>query len=177
MISMQNKINFDFKKLKKATLSKLIVREVLAPLAEDARKQSADTFKKQKDIRGNKFIDYTPKSRWLRIKKESGMATDFMTAKGNLKKSINNKSAVKTNMSKVTARVGSNVKYGHYHLGITGEYGNNVQRKWFFSSNSEARELVLPKIKTLKLDSKFLQKFTSELRTNLRNIGNKISSK
>ena len=174
---MQNKINFDFKKLKKATLSKLIVREVLAPLAEDARKQSADTFKKQKDIQGNMFIDYTPKSKWLRVKKEGGRATDFMIAKGKLKQSMEKKSAVKTNMSKVTAKVGSNVKYGHYHLGITGEYKDNVQRKWFYASNAEARELVLPKIKTLKLDSKFLQKFKSELRTNLRNIGNKISSK
>ena len=177
MISMQNKINFDFNKIKKTELKKLIVREVLAPLAEEARKQSADTFKNQQDIQGNKFISYTPKSKWLKIKKESGMATDFMIANGNLKKSINNKSAVKTNMSKVSAKVGSNVKYGHYHLGITGEYKNNVQRKWFFSSNAEARDLVLPKIQHLKLNEKFLKKFRKNIRTTLKNIGKKISSK
>ena len=174
---MQNKINFDFNKIKKTELKKLIVREVLAPLAEEARKQSADTFKNQQDIQGNKFISYTPKSKWLKIKKESGMATDFMIANGNLKKSINNKSAVKTNMSKVSAKVGSNVKYGHYHLGITGEYKNNVQRKWFFSSNAEARDLVLPKIQHLKLNEKFLKKFRKNIRTALKDIGKKISSK
>ena len=153
------------------------MREVLAPLAEEARKQSADTFKNQQDIQGNKFISYTPKSKWLKIKKESGMATDFMIANGNLKKSMDNKSAVKTNMSKVSAKVGSNVKYGHYHLGITGEYKNNVQRKWFFSSNAEARDLVLPKIQHLKLNEKFLKKFRKNIRTALKDIGKKISSK
>tara|TARA_R110000803_G_scaffold13699_5_gene38374 strand:+ start:1275 stop:1808 length:534 start_codon:yes stop_codon:yes gene_type:complete len=177
MISMQNKINFDFNKLKKTELKKMIVLEVLAPLAEEARKQSSDTFKKQQDIQGNKFISYTPKSKWLRIKKESGMATDFMIGKGNLKKSIDSKSAVKTNMSKVSAKVGSNVKYGHYHLGITGQYKNNVQRKWFFSSNAEVRELVLSKISSLSLDKNFLNKFKEKLRTSLKNIGKKISSK
>jgi len=177
MISMQNKINFDFNKIKKKALSELMVKEVLVPLAEEARKQSADTFKKQQDIQGNKFIDYTPKSRWLRIKKESGMATDFMIAKGNLKKSMNKKTAVKTNMSKLSAKVGSNVKYAHYHIGRTGEYKNNVQRKWFFSSNAEARDLVLPKIKSLGIDKKFLKKFTSQMRTSLRKIGKKITAK
>ena len=93
MIKMQNKVDFDFRKLKKKDLAQFAVREVLAPLAEQARKDSLKTFKTQKDIRGNKFIDYTPKSKWLRVKKEGGMATDFMIAKGKLKKSMEKKTA------------------------------------------------------------------------------------
>ena len=80
-------------------------------------------------------------------------------------------------IKKMEYGVGSNVKYGHYHIGRTGEYKNNVQRKWFFSSNAKARDLVLPKIKSLGIDKKFLKKFTSQMRTSLRKIGKKISSK
>jgi len=177
MIKMQNKVDFDFKKLKKKDLAQFAVREVLAPLAEQARKDSLKTFKTQKDIQGNKFIDYTPKSKWLRVKKEGGMATDFMIAKGKLKQSMEKRSAVKTNMSKITARIGSDVKYGHYHLGITGEYKDNVQRKWFYASNAEARDLLLPYIDSLKLKDRYFERFTSQLKTKLRKIGKSIKSK
>jgi len=105
------------------------------------------------------------------------MATDFMIAKGKLKQSMEKRSAVKTNMSKVTARVGSNVKYGHYHLGITGEYKDNVQRKWFYASNAEARDLLLPYIDSLKLKDRYFERFTSQLKTKLRKIGKSIKSK
>ena len=177
MIKMQNKVDFDFKKLKVKELRKIAVREVLSPLADKARKESLKTFKTQKDIEGNEFKDYTEKSKWPSYKKKKGLSQKLMIATGKLRNSMRGSKGVKTNMTKITARVGSNIPYGHYHLAKKGEEPNNVQRKWFYSSNEEAKRLLSPEIQKLKLQDKYFSKFTSLLRTKLRKIGKSITSK
>ena len=177
MIKMQNKIDFDFTNLKVKELRKIAVREFLSPLAEKARKESLKTFRTQKDIEGNQFKDYTEKSKWPKWKEKKGLSKKLMIATGKLRNSMRGAKAVKTNMTKITARVGSNIPYGFYHLAEKGEEPNNVQRKWFYSSNEEAKRLLSPQVEKLKLKEKYFTKFTSLLRTNLRNIGKSIKSK
>ena len=177
-MKIQTKTNVDFRKVadKIDNFNKLILDEVLRPVAKKAKSQVKLTFAIGRDIKDGK--DFKPLSN-LYTKTTHRKPNDRpLVDTGKLFRSIK----LKTNQKILTATVGSNVDYGELHIEGGMEYVPKYNksfyvppRQWFYKSEEEAVSLLESDFNTLP--PKFLSKLVSHIETNFRNIGKEIKIK
>ena len=179
------KSNVTFKKLKKANLEQMVFDNLIRPLGKEAKRKIDNSFKNNKDIKGE---PYEPLSyKYSRKKKALGKGGNpIMVFDGDLKKSISklltNKSdmsvTIKSEDSRMLSKRGLN--YGAFHL--TGKANarrkNPKIRKWFFTEDELVNNEILLQDRLLgkeftKLKDKFAKKLQSLLKTRMRIIGSR----
>tara|TARA_B100001250_G_scaffold409208_1_gene433104 strand:- start:2064 stop:2609 length:546 start_codon:yes stop_codon:yes gene_type:complete len=178
IVKIQTSINFDFKKLDKK-INSIILNEIYRPIGEESKRQVEQTFKTSIDMDGNRFepiSDFYAKYNEYKSGKTTLDAP--LVATGALSKSIR----METNPKGVS--VYSNKGYGGKHLKshtatfkIKGEErkAEVPQRLWFYRDGKQ----VVSKLKffTSEKNSKFVKKIKSQLKTEMRSFGKKLSFK
>ena len=175
IVKIQTKVNFNFHKVQKKVVEQLISSR-LNKIANTALSKVRKTFFTEKDITGKPFAklserykDGFKKHKDKRIMDESGA----------LKSSFK-----KTSVSKdLSVSIGSPLGDYSNHLkdthsgikrdngifkGFQGRYGKVPQRKFFYSSEEEAYEILGEKIEA-EIDS-FLDDFMKNLSTSMRKL-------
>ena len=154
MITLQQiKVNFNFNKVTGAAFDMNILAS-LENMAKFAWSKVQKTFRHQKDITGKK---YAPSTALYLVFKHQGnhskiRTNKIMTDTGRLKKSIE----VDTDRTNLTSSVGTNLSQYEDHLkdnvsvtrdkttyrGYKGDFAKIPQRKFFFTSDEEAFEIM-----------------------------------
>jgi hypothetical protein len=174
-VKIQNKVNFNFHKVQKKVVEQLISSR-LNKIANTALKKVRDTFFKEKDITGKSFAKLTERYKQGYKQNENNRIMDDT---GELKKSFK-----KTNVSKdLSIAVGSPLGRYENHLkdnisgikrdngtfrGFQGQFGKVPQRKFFYTSEEEAYDILGEKIEQ-EIDS-FFDDFVKTLSTSMRKL-------
>jgi len=181
MFKIETKVDFNFHKITGAAFDMNIMAS-LKNIAKYALKKVQDTFKTGKDILGNKFAPST--ALYLQMKhnfKQSKIKTNkVMIDTGRLKDSFVAQGSTKD----LAYSVGSPLQEEYYkHLngkiagvkrgegtypGFRGDYTLIPQRKFFYSSDDEAYELLETKIEE-QVDE-FFDELIKDLSTSMRKL-------
>jgi len=175
IVKIQTKVNFNFYKVQKRVVTQLISSR-LNKIANEALKRVRKTFFTEKDITGKPFAKLS--ERYKQQFKENPNKR-IMEDSGALKSSFK-----KTSVSKdLSVSIGSPLGDYANHLkdthsgikrdngsfkGFKGRYGLIPQRKFFYSSEEEAYEILGEKIEA-EIDS-FLDDFMKNLSTSMRKL-------
>lgn len=176
----QIKVNFNFHKVTGAAFDMNILASI-ENMAKFAWRKVKNTFRYQKDINGKKFARST--SAYLNMKynfKESKIKSNkIMIDTGRLEKSIE----YDIDKKNLTGYVGTDLgEYGQHlednisgvvrdkgvYRGYMGDFAPVPQRKWFFTSDEEAFEIMEKKI------DKEIDAFFDELIRNLSTSERKL---
>lgn len=175
IVKIQNKVNFNFHKVQKRVITQLISSR-LNKIANTALAKVRKTFFSEKDINGKPFAKLT--ERYKQGYKQNKNKR-IMEDTGELKKSFQ-----KTRVSKdLSIAVGSPLERYENHLmghiagierdngtfkGFKGQFGLVPQRKFFYTSDEEAYEILKEKI-DVEIDL-FLDDFIKNLSTSMRKL-------
>lgn len=175
------KVNFNFHKVTGAAFDNNLLAS-LEHMAQFAWSKVKKTFRHQKDITGKKYARST--SAYLNMKhnfkKSKIQSNKIMTDTGKLKKSIeididitNLASFVGTNLVQYEQHLESNVsgivRDKGVYKGYMGDFAPVPQRKWFFTSDEEAFEIMEKKIDK-EIDA-FFDELIRNLSTSMRKLG------
>ena len=166
IVKINNKVNFNFHKVK-ARVIKQLVNKRLKRIADFAKKKVRDTIRKEKNIDGKPFKTLSEKY----VKITDSHNRTIMDRTGNLKKSLHSRSYIKKNTNEMKVSYGTNEEQYEPHLkegGYKGKYGKVPQRKFFYTSDEEAFDIVKEKIET-EVDE-FLDDFIRNLSTSMRKL-------
>ena len=175
IVKIQTKVNFNFYKVQKRVITQLISSR-LNKIANDALKRVRKTFFTEKDITGKPFAKLT--ERYRQGFKENPNKR-IMEDSGALKSSFKKTSVSKDLSVSVGSPLGdyaNHLKETHSGIkrdngsfkGFKGKYGLVPQRKFFYSSEEEAYEILGDKIEK-EIDS-FLEDFMKNLSTSMRKL-------
>jgi|TARA_R100001463_G_scaffold79164_1_gene133640 hypothetical protein len=173
-------INFNFHKVTGAAFDNNLLAS-LENMAKFAWSKVQKTFRHQKDITGKKYARST--SAYLNMKhnfkKSKIQSNKIMTDTGKLQKSIE----IDIDRKKLVADVGTNLVQYEKHLendvsgvvrdkgtyrGYMGDFAPVPQRKFFFTSDEEAFEIMEKKID--KEIDEFFDEFVRNLSTSMRKL-------
>ena len=166
IVKINNKVNFNFHKVQSRVIKQLVNKR-LKRIADFTKKKVRDTFRKEKNIDGSNF--QTLSEKYVEITERPNRP--IMDRTGNLKKSLHSRSSIKTNTNEMKVSYGTNEEQYEPHLnknGYKGKYGKVPQRKFFYTSNEEAFDIVKEKIAT-EVDE-FLDDFIRNLSTSMRKL-------
>lgn len=175
-IKLQTKINFNLNKVNKESTNDLIFNNVIRKVLRAATAKIMRAFRKNVDVRGNKYESLSTK--YKKYKSEVAPGKPIMVGQtGKLKSSIKSF----TNQKDVTGFIGSNTKNQEYFDHLTGDDSRFLpQRKWFFTKDEEddmfETEDMLKKEFDVAIDD-FSKKFVSQLVGSFRNLGEEIKIK
>jgi len=174
-VKIQNRVNFNFHKVQKKVITQLISSR-LNKIANNALARVRKTFFSEKDIEGKAFAKLT--ERYKQGYKQNKNKR-IMEDTGELKKSFK-----KTRVTKdLSISIGSPLGRYENHLkghisgisrdngtfkGFKGQFGLVPQRKFFYTSDEEAYEILKEKI-DVEIDS-FLDDFIKNLSTSMRKL-------
>tara|TARA_R110000796_G_scaffold87676_1_gene189005 strand:+ start:2385 stop:2918 length:534 start_codon:yes stop_codon:yes gene_type:complete len=174
-VEIQNKVNFNFHKIQKRVITQLISSR-LNKIANTALAKVRKTFFSEKDINGKSFAKLT--ERYKQVYKQN-KNNKIMDDTGELKSSFK-KTRVSENLS---IAIGSPLGRYENHLkdhipgierengvfkGFKGQFGLVPQRKFFYTSDEEAYEILKDKIDK-EIDS-LLDDFLKNLSTRMRKL-------
>lgn len=181
MITLQEiKVNFNFHKVTGEAFNMNILAS-LENMAKFAWSKVQKTFRHQKDITGKKYAPST--SRYLVYKHQGNHSkirtNKIMTDTGRLRDSIehdtdrvNLSSSVGTNLSQYEDHLKDNIsgiqRDKATYRGYKGDFAPVPQRKFFFTSDEEAFEIMEKKID--KEIDEFFDEFVRNLSTSMRKL-------
>jgi translation initiation factor 2 beta subunit (eIF-2beta)/eIF-5 len=175
IVKIQTKVNFNFNKVQKRVVTQLISSR-LNKIANFALSKVRKTFFTEKDITGKPFAKLS--ERYKQQFKENPNKR-IMEDSGALKSSFKKTSVSKDLSVSIGSPLGdyaNHLKETHTGIkrdngsfkGFKGRYGLIPQRKFFYSSEEEAYEILGEKIEA-EIDS-FLDDFMKNLSTSMRKL-------
>ncbi len=176
----QVRVNFNFNKVTGEAFNTNLLSS-LEGLAIFAKKKVKETFKTERDITGKKYAPSTYK--YLAIKHDHNESkiknNKIMTDTGELERSINYgideanlASAVGTELEKyeqhLESKVSGVIRDDKSYKGYMGDFAKVPQRKFFFTSDDEAFEIMEKKIDA-EING-FFKEFIRNLSTSMRKL-------
>jgi hypothetical protein len=180
IVKIQTKVNFNFNKVQKRVVTQLISSR-LNKIANFAKKKVMDTFAKERDITGKPYAKLSglylnhPNPKLGKKNKSKPIMQDSGALKTSFKKTPVSKD-LSISVGSPLGDYANHLKETHSGIkrsngtfrGFKGKYGLVPQRKFFYSSEEEAYEILGDKIEK-EIDS-FLDDFMKNLSTSMRKL-------
>jgi len=175
IIKIQNKVNFNFHKVQKKTVTQLLSGR-LNKIANFAKKKVMDTFTKERDITGKRYAKLAKRYKEeFKDNPNKRIMDDSGALKGSIKKSrvledlsIAIGTPLEDYENHLTATTGSIKRSNGVFPGFYGKHGKVPQRKFFYTSDEEAYKILENKIET-EVNS-FLDDLLRNLSTSMRKL-------
>ena len=175
IVKIQTKVNFNFNKVQKRVVTQLISSR-LNKIANFALSKVRKTFATEQDITGKPFAKLTERyKQGFKENKNKRIMDDSGALKSSFKKTPVSKD-LSISIGSPLGDYSNHLKDTHsgikrangMYKGFKGKYGLVPQRKFFYSSEEEAYEILGDKIEK-EIDS-FLDDFMKNLSTSMRKL-------